>query len=255
MRELSSFGFLMILLAQVATAEGDYNSEQYENELNITQQSLQDARVQIAIEQNRIAELKREIAVIDEKKARFFSESGFSEADVEAALHKMDTLCRELKKIMQSRPDSQTDSVLNECSSKISALKLSPMAALKRVSIKISEMDNLLKSVSRLDRSISVQYSSVAMVADSAKQVNEDTSRIFYIVKSNPAGRETLFNIAKSVYGDPNRWPEIYFANKRQIDSGYFKNEKRISASDRQIQPADFILPGQVLIIPIKKAD
>lgn len=62
MRELSGSCALLVWLVQVTVAQ--FNSEQCKTELNLAQKSFQDTQVQIAVEQNRIEELKREIAIV-----------------------------------------------------------------------------------------------------------------------------------------------------------------------------------------------
>jgi nucleoid-associated protein YgaU len=53
-----------------------------------------------------------------------------------------------------------------------------------------------------------------------------------YTVRSIPANRETLWTIAKSVYGDPFLWPLIWRMNKDKVHDPMF------------------IFPGQELLIP-----
>jgi hypothetical protein len=91
-------------LVHVVVAQ--FNSEQYKAELNSIQKSLQDIQMQIAVEQNRIEELKGQIAVAD-KNYRLNAESGYSGDGLEANLREISDLPLEQKKVIQAQGGSK----------------------------------------------------------------------------------------------------------------------------------------------------
>ncbi|HEX3020633.1 MAG TPA: hypothetical protein VHP36_10045, partial [Chitinispirillaceae bacterium] len=202
------------------------------------------------------AELKRQIAVVDQKKARFYSEHGFSENDVDKALLQISKMYQELKNLMTVQSNHQkADTALNEYYLKIEAVKSSPVVVLKRISNKIAELEDLMKEFSSMYKPVEKENNSIVAQIDTANHQNSGNTHIYYTVKSSRSDHETLSKIAKSIYGDLYRWPVIYNANRTQIDSIYTIYKKHIRAQKQQIQPSDFILPGQVLVIPMNAAD
>ena len=70
----------------------------------------------------------------------------------------------------------------------------------------------------------------VSAVQDNISVTNPEPESIFHEVKRG----DTLSKIAKEVYGDPMRYPEIFEANKPMLSD------------------PDKIYPGQILRIPVK---
>lgn len=63
---------------------------------------------------------------------------------------------------------------------------------------------------------------------------------------------DTLYGIAGKLLGNPLRWPEIYAANRREMDEVWLKVRsyyQRIG-SRTVTTPADHLSAGQVLRIP-----
>lgn len=242
---------VLLLLVKIAAANGELNSVQYESELASAQQCLQDARIQIALEQNRIVDLKKKISAVDERKVRFYSEYGVTEKECIAVECELTDLHRQLKNILEAGSSSgNIDSVLCNSTSKVAAVKASKVSGLKRISMKIGMIDRLQDSLLNM-RKIKPSNEVVISESDSVTKMAE-TEKTYYTVKSSSRAHETLYSIAESIYGDPQRWVDIYTANKALIDSNFQRFEKQIKRQNKQIQPSDFILPGQNLIIPAK---
>lgn len=54
---------------------------------------------------------------------------------------------------------------------------------------------------------------------------------------------DTLWSIAKNLYGDPNCWRQLYFKNRKTIE-----NSQNIQGR-RHLRGPDWIYPGTVLIV------
>lgn len=64
----------------------------------------------------------------------------------------------------------------------------------------------------------------------------------YYVVKPWPLQGSSLWSIAQLYYGDGNKWPEIYNANRTGIT--------RADGSPGVISNASFVYPGEKLVIP-----
>ena len=77
-------------------------------------------------------------------------------------------------------------------------------------------------------RQIKIDENGNAIIEDESTRVDNRSTPTSYVVVKN----DSLFSIAKKVWGDSGRWREIYEANKDRISN------------------PDKIYPGQELIIP-----
>lgn len=231
----------------------EVTSAQYEGELTSAQQSLQDSRIQIANEQKKIEELKAQLISLEQRKQRFYNDIGLSEDEVKNTELQLIRFNRELSNISAPHIFSGNDSLLNEVNRVVGRIKASPIIRLKQISTKISELDKLLNSLLYVKQPIPSLVSSESGMIKSEVPMQVNSSGFYYKVKSMPGSPETLISIAKTVYGDPNKWTEIYSANKVLIDSIINHSIGSIKVIDKKIQPADFILPSQVLLIPKDK--
>jgi nucleoid-associated protein YgaU len=65
-------------------------------------------------------------------------------------------------------------------------------------------------------------------------------------------GGDTLSSIAARRLGDPNRWPELFEANRTLIErEGLQRGMDRLCTRlRRDYRPEDWIFPGMVLALP-----
>lgn len=207
----------------------------YEIELALALEEEQIARQQIAVEQAKIDSLElllldldlRIVAIIQEK----YLILGITEADVQAAEAEIREIRQNLENLLALSPEElqrQTGEI-NKNEARIVALKRMPVSYLWKVRDQIKELDDLLARVK-------------AKLPDSLAE---------YTVKLNPGKRDCLYRIAgfDDVYGDVSRWPELYRANKDQIEQGYNRYTRNVEES-KYDRPEDLIFPGQVFDIP-----
>lgn len=242
---------IMVLLVQFVVAEEVLTSKQYESALSTTQQNLQNSRIQIAVEQNRISELKEQIARFEEQKQYFFAKYGVTEKDFIAVEKELSDITQQLENIIKLKTfTGNPDSVFDKFTLKVGTIKSSGISAIKKISNKIDLIELLLNSFVNQYRCNTTPESE--MITNSSLQL-ADSGRILYTVKSNPGSKESLYKIASEYYGNPHMWNDIYMANKSYIDSSFSKVEKKLRIQNKYVEPYDYIIPGQVLVIPVKK--
>ncbi len=250
MKKLILMALFLVLTSFVSgtvAEEGNWryqnNAEEYDTmsleTFELELQSALDKEAQlkkdITNEQNIIDSLKLRLEQLDQRIAEVSQEIydilGITEQDVIAAEAEIAEIRQNLQLLLGLTPQElqarASEITANE--NRIIALKAQPVSYLWRVRDQIRELDDLLARVK-------------------ANLPDEITS---YTVELNPGNRDCLYRIANNeeVYGDATRWPELYRANKSQIDNG-FERYKRYSEDPKYDRAQDIIFPGQVFDIP-----
>ncbi len=221
---------------QTNTEEYDTMSlETYQTELADAQQRESNLKSKIATEQGIIDSLKARLVDLDNQIATTIADIyrilGITEDDVLAA----EAEIREIRQNLELLLGLSSDELLRrsreiaDAEARINALKAKPVSYLWKIRDQIRDLESLLAQV----------------------KANLPDQILSYEVELNVGNRDCLYRIAgrSEVYEDATRWPEIYRANKGQIDRSYdrYKNNAAEVKYDR---PQDLIFPGQVFDIP-----
>ncbi len=190
---------------------------------------------EIAQEQSKIDSLKQLLAQTNAKIDATIKEKytvlGITEQDVLNAESEIREIKGNLELLLGLTPEElmRRKNEIDDNEARIAALKEKPVSYLWRVRDQIRELDNLLARV----------------------KANLPDQTLEYTVELNRSKRDCLYRIAgkDAVYDDASRWPELYRANKDQIDRGY-NRYKRNSEDPKYDRPQDLIFPGQVFDIP-----
>ncbi len=209
--------------------------ETYQIELTQAQQRENSAKGKIAEEQRIIDSLKLRLTELDNQIAATIKEIydilGITEDDVLAAEAEIRDIRRNLELLLGLYPEELQKRAreIAENEARINALKQKTVSYLWKVRDQIRDLESLLAQVK-------------------AKLPDQILS---YEVRLNPGKRDCLYRIAgfSEVYEDATRWPELYRANKDQIDRSY-NRYKRNAEDPKYDRPQDLIFPGQVFDIP-----
>jgi nucleoid-associated protein YgaU len=209
--------------------------ESYEIALANALQREKTAKEAIAQEQAQIESLKQQLIDMDAKIAATIQEKydilGITEQDVIDAENEIASIRQELELLLGLTPDELLRRIadIKKQEARIAALKAKPVSYLWRIRDQIIELENLLARV----------------------KANLPDKLSSYTVRLIPERRDCLYRIAEydEIYGDPTQWPQIYRANKSQIDGGYNRYVKRVE-EPKYSRAEDLIFPGQVLDIP-----
>ena len=248
MKKITTTALVVFLLALVSTVSAQNwqyqeNDQEYDTmsletfqiKLTEAQQKEQNLKTQIATEQAIIDSLKQRLVDLDQQidatVKEIYAILGITEDDVLAAEAEIRSIRANLEELNGLYPDELQARIkeLSDDEARINALKEKPVSYLWKIRDQIQELESLLAEVK-------------------SKLPDEITS---YEVQLNVGHRDCLYRIAgkDEVYGDATRWPELYRANKEQIDRG-FNRYKRNSADPKYDRPQDLIFPGQVFDIP-----
>lgn len=250
-----------VLVFQISAQEKELTVEQYEAEMASLQLRGQTAREQIAQEQAKVEKLKQGLTETGEKIAsvtrQIFATLGISEQDLVTAENELVSIHENLQHLSTLSPPEVSKDKIAEIESALELWKSSGVSSLKQISQRIGVIEEMLKrlkgtvlsyvppsdadTVKAAEVVETLENKVITGSADTDSPHNFDT----YTVRG--AGEpESLFRIARIVYGDPLEWPRIYRANKALIDANFKKCEGKVKISE----PQDLLLPGQVLQIP-----
>ena len=244
-----------VLVFEISAQESKLTVEPYEAEMASLQQRGQTAREQIAQEQAKIEKLKQKLTETGEKIAsvtgQIFSKLGISEQDLVTAENELVSIHENLQHLSTLSLSEIPKDKIAEIESTLEPWKSSGVASLKRISLRIGVIEEMLVRL----KSAVLSYVPPSK-GDTVKTLENkvltgptvtDSPQNFDTYTVRGAGEaESLFRIARTVYGDPLEWPRIYRANKALIDANFKKCEGKVKISE----PQDLILPGQVLQIP-----
>lgn len=102
------------------------------------------------------------------------------------------------------------------------------------------QVEKITHQISTKDYSIQINAWKVADEQSSGKEETEGTGNGNYIVKQG----DTLWDLAKTFYGDSTKYSDIYIANKEKIEEEAKKRGKASSSNGY------WIFPGTELVIP-----
>lgn len=220
---------------ETATEYDTMSLETYALKLTEAQQREQTAKNGINEEQRIIDSLRLRLTELDNQIAATIQEIydilGITEDDVLAAEAEIREIRQNLELLLGLYPEElqARSKEIAENEARINALKQKPVSYLWKIRDQIQDLESLLAQVK-------------------AKLPDQILS---YEVQLNVGKRDCLYRIAgySEVYEDATRWPELYRANKDQIDRAYnrYKNNAEDPKYDR---PQDLIFPGQVFDIP-----
>jgi nucleoid-associated protein YgaU len=221
------------LMAKSADTEMTY--EDFEMKLAEVQQRERVAQQGIAEEEGLIAQLKQQLAEIDERIAAVIQEKydilGITEQDVIDAENELASIRQELELMLGLMPDELAKRIndIKTQEARIAALKKKPVSYLWRIRDQIRDVESLLERVK-------------ANLPDKPMQ---------YTVRLIPERRDCLWRISEyqEIYNDPAQWPTIYRANKGMIDGGFERYQRNVE-EPKYSRASDLIFPGQVLDIP-----
>jgi nucleoid-associated protein YgaU len=257
--------FLLCLAVTVAAVSSfsaeSSNSNQYSAELEVIQQKELNAREQIAKEQAEIQAAKQQLeklnqrmAILEQEKLKILGTDG-------QVINAADTMLSNLYKKLQfisslsSENLSKEKNNIDSLESLYINFKSEKYSRLFRFRDKKNKIEHILNNLKSQTVVQVIESSDSTSEKGVISEVNKDTASEIkkadkYIVKKLKDYRETLFKIAgyPEIYGDSKLWYKIYNANREAIEANYhkFKNTGDFHYS----QPQDYLIPGQVLIIP-----
>jgi len=240
---LTAFLVMLVAISSASAWQFQTNPEEYDTmslatyaiELADALQEEANLKTQIAEEQVIIDSLKLRLTELDAQIAATWQEIydilGITEEDVLAAEAEIAAIRRNLEELLRLSPEQlqQRAQEIADNEARINALKAKPVSLLWKIRDQIRDLESLLARVK-------------------AKLPDFTTS---YEVQLRTGNRDCLYRIAgySEVYEDATRWPELYRANKAQIDRSY-NSYKRNSDDPKYDRPQDLIFPGQVFDIP-----
>ncbi len=209
--------------------------ETYSVELANALQNEATTKTQIAEEQIVIDSLKARLVQLDTQIAAtwqaIYDILGITEQDVLAAEAEIAEIRRNLEGLLRLTPEQlqQRAQEIADNEARINALKAKPVSLLWKIRDQIRDLESLLARVKAKLPDFSLTYE----------------------VQLRAGNRDCLYRIAgySEVYEDATRWPELYRANKAQIDRSY-NSYKRNTDDVKYDRPQDLIFPGQVFDIP-----
>ncbi len=233
-----------LLSMSLHAAKSEMTYKQYENALAALQQREKNAKEQIAKEQAQIENLKRMIAECEQKISALIKEMyetlGINENDVITAESEIASIRQQLDYMLglSSEDARKQGKDIDMQQSRISALKRKPVSFLWRIKNQIPPLEQLIEQV----------RAHASQTAASSPQSQPVTS---YTVQFVPQNHESLFRIAAYdfVYGDPNKWRELYKTNQSKIDQ-YYRAYVKGNSKVKYVRPEDLIFPGLILDIP-----
>jgi nucleoid-associated protein YgaU len=248
MKKAAISALLMMIIALFSTVSAQNwqyqnNAEEYDTmsletyqlELTNAQQRETELKTQIANEQAIIDSLKARLVDLDAQIASTIADIyrilGITEDDVLAAEAEIREIRQNLELLLGLPSDEllRRSKEIAENEARINALKEKPVSYLWKIRDQIRDLESLLAQV----------------------KANLPDQIMSYEVQLNVGNRDCLYRIAgrSEVYEDASRWPEIYRANKAQIDRSY-NSYKKNAAEVKYDRPQDLIFPGQVFDIP-----
>ncbi len=220
----------------ISQAEADTMTlETYQLELQASIDKRTALEADIAKEQVAIDSLKQLLIDLDKQIAAVIQEKydilGITEADIIAAEQEISEIRRNLELLLglSSEELFKRKSEIDENEARINALKAKPVSLLWKIRDQIKTLDSLLERVKANLPDVSMSYE----------------------VQSRVGKKDCLYRIAgyEEVYSDATKWPELYRANKSEIDRGY-NRYRRYAVEPKYDRPQDLIFPGQTLDIP-----
>lgn len=209
--------------------------EIYAQELAAAQQQEKQLQADIVAEQVIIDSLNARLIELDQLIAQVSQEIydilGITEEDVLAAEAEIAEIRQNLEMLLSLSPEElqARNAEIGKNEARINALKEKPVSYLWRVRDQIVELEDLLARV----------------------KANLPDEILSYTVELKYGNRDCLYRIAgyDEVYGDATRWPELYRANKGQIDQGFARYKRNVEEA-KYDRAQDIIFPGQVFDIP-----
>lgn len=257
--------FLLCLAVTVAAVSSFSNesisSKQYSSELEKYQQRELNTREQIASEQSQVQvakqqleNLNKRIVSLDQEKLNIVGVDSQTISTTDMMLSNLYENLQAFSRLSSENLIQKTNQI-DSLEQLYNDFKSKKCSHLFRFTDKKNRIEQLLIN---LKNQFSVQ---VAKSSDSAseKTANPEAEKSAdldgkkmdsYIVKYLKGNRETLSKIAgyPEIYGDSKLWYKIYDANKKTIDENY--NKFKSTGDFHFSQPQDYLIPGQVLIIP-----
>lgn len=256
MRDVPLFIGTVLCLFIPIMAQSKVTYEDYEKKLEEHLEKDRMLREQIAHEQALIIKYKKEIEEsqkqINALKEQKLTSLGVNEDDILKARNQLDDYLDEINSVLSS-----SDAVFKIAISRVDTIKKEIMVLSGQAVCRLPELKNKIKVAnqyldkiaqrdSRLRENDSVDTLKNIVNSFQKKKVMQENT---YTVSEVEGHTETLYNIAAKVYGDPNRWPELYKANREELDRN-FKHYRSPKENTHIVHPSDLLLPGQVLVIP-----
>jgi nucleoid-associated protein YgaU len=226
---------LFLIVPAFLFAQQEMTYEEWEIAIADAQKREQVAKEAIAQEQAQIESLKEQIAATEQQIESIRQETyallGITQEDVDAWNAEVDALIAKLEELAGLMPEELLKRIneLKECEKKLAELKQSKVSWLFASAARIAEVEALIEQV----------------------KANLPDKLMTYTVKLIPERRDCLWRISgyEEIYNDPLQWPNIYEANRTQIDNAYEKYKRNV-ADPKYERSQDLIFPGQVFDIP-----
>jgi len=191
---------LLFSISQISYAADKMTYEDYQSQLKIFQDREQKALQEIALEKQKIEDIRRQISEIDAKIASIWNEIyaslGVSEEEYNAFLQQIAELEGQVSSLERLTPDQLLSHAqeIDQLKAQVDGLLTNPIALLKEVNNKLVA---LARRIDRLKESL-------------PKPKND----IYAVMRG-----DYLWKISgkKQIFGDPWKWMRIYSVNRDQI--------------------------------------
>ncbi|MFC1584354.1 hypothetical protein ACFL5V_02265 [Fibrobacterota bacterium] len=237
---------IIFLALVISLAAEEMTYESYQEQLNDAKTREESALPKIAKLKTRIAALKLELKELREKSQKLWREilsvAGITQQEYDEFINQLDELKTDVNTFSSQYSEDLFvwDKAITEGEKNLAGLRKHKAAIIPRLEEHFTGMEQSFSdSRQAREQALSDARHAKEQTLSDAGQPGEPANSSIpmadtYTVREVPGDRDCLWHIAEKpeIFGDPERWPEIYRANEHLI-----KNP-------------DLIFPGQVLTIP-----